>query len=163
MYGVWVIGNDYRSTSQFYGAYPPSYLARVSALFPDIDGSRTLHAFSGSLPAGDYYRCDSVQRHVEYVCAVEDLPARVEHRTFELVFADPPYSKDDAVKYGTPMVNRLRATRALAEIVVPGGYLVWLDTTWPQHRKSEWGTVGRILIQRSTNHRVRLCSVFQRQ
>jgi hypothetical protein len=39
---------------------------------------------------------------------------------------------------------------------------VWLDQVWPMHRKDEWRTVGRILLQRSTNHRVRLVSIFER-
>lgn len=60
------------------------------------------------------------------------------------------------------MVNRGKATRALAQVVDPGGFLVWLDTVWPMHRKAEWRTVGRILLQRSTNHRARIVSIFER-
>ncbi|MND07635.1 hypothetical protein D3C83_297470 [compost metagenome] len=52
---------------------------------------------------------------------------------------------------------------AIARVTIVGGHLVWLDTTWPMHRKAEWRTVGRITIVRSTNHRVRMISIFERQ
>lgn len=45
---VWLLGNAYKG-SGYYGAYPPSYLRRVAALFPDVAPERWLHLFSGSL------------------------------------------------------------------------------------------------------------------
>lgn len=40
--------------------------------------------------------------------------------------------------------------------------LVWLDVVWPMFRKSEWRTVGRITVIRSTNHRARIATIFER-
>lgn len=60
------------------------------------------------------------------------------------------------------MVNRRAVLAALANITVEGGHLVWLDTVWPMHRKAQWRTVGRIALTRSTNHRVRDISIFER-
>lgn len=168
LYATWLIGNDYRNRSGYYGSYPPGYLDRVMALFPDVvpfdakNGRLTiLHAFSGSLPEGDYVRCD-IQQAAEIRESVYSLdPAR--HGTYDLVIADPPYSSADAEKYGTAMVDRRRAMAALARVTRVGGHLAWLDTVWPMHRKSAWRTVGRITIVRSTNHRVRLLSIFERQ
>ena len=164
IYGVWVIGNDYRNASGYYGSYPPSYLKRVMALFPDATPTTTLHVFSGSLAAGPYTRCDLMQP-AEFSCDVVDLPAvmrAARHPLQQLVIADPPYSAEDAVHYGTKMVNRRLAMAALSEITAVSGYLVWLDTVWPMHRKDQWRTAGRILIQRSTNHRARVCTIFER-
>lgn len=48
------------------------------------------------------------------------------------------------------------------KVTKPGGHLVWLDVCWPMHRKVEWVTVGRIAIVRSTNHRVRMATIFER-
>jgi hypothetical protein len=167
LYATWVIGNDYRNKSALYGAYPAGYLARVMALFDDA-GDNVLHAFSGSLPPGAYSRVDLVDR-----CGVPDLRFHqgdvcdvaaifVGRRPFSLVIADPPYSAADAVRYETPMVNRRRALAALAGVTAPGAHLVWLDTVWPMHRKDAWVTVGRITLVRSTNHRVRLVTLFER-
>lgn len=160
LYGVWVIGNDYRNKTNFYGSYPPSFVDRVMALFPDAQPDTTLHVFSGSLPPGPYVRCDMMQE-AELKCNVYDLPSQTSAR-FNVIMADPPYTASDAERYGTPMVDRRRAMAALAAVAQPHAHLAWLDTVWPMHSKSEWVTVGRILIQRSTNHRVRALTLFQR-
>lgn len=168
IYGVWVLC-DYRNRSGYFGGYPGNYLDRVHALFPEIHGpaDEILHAFSGSLPAGPYLRCDSVQ-DAELRCDVCDLPgvtARAFNRSvgpFRLVMADPPYAPEHAARYGTRPLRRLTATRALAQITRPGGFLAWLDERWPQHRKTEWVTVGRIFLVTSTERRIRKVSIFER-
>lgn len=172
MQGVWMFGQDYRNDSRYYGAYPGNFLLRLAALFPDfvilpnvLPTGRTdvLHAFSGSLPPGSYKRCDLLQP-AEFSCSVYDLHAYGDATSFPfgLIVADPPYSSADAKKYGTAGVDRLRAMKALALVTEVGGFCCWLDTAWPMHSKRDWVTVGRIYIQRSTNHRVRLLSVFER-
>lgn len=89
------------------------------------------------------------------------LPEDWEGR-FDLILADIPYSAEDAKKYNCPPPNRGKIMRALARVAQPGGNLVFLDTTWPMHRKTDWKTWGTIGLVRSTNHRVRLVSMFQR-
>ena len=179
--GVWMFGQDYRNASAYYGAYPGNFLDRLSALFPEytlkpdmlpMGRGRTLHAFSGSLAPGPYDRCDVVQA-AEWQCDVRKLPEVLLEAAagsapdywdslYELVVADPPYSDEDAAKYKAPPLNRIAQTAALAEVTGIGGHLCWLDTTWPMHTKEQWVTVGRIFVLRSTNHRVRLLSIFER-
>jgi hypothetical protein len=163
-YARWLLGNDYRNRSTYYGAYPPGLMDRVRALFPDLSGRRrVLHVFSGSLPAGDYTRCDmNPANGAELVCDVLELP-RMTPQCWDLVIADPPYSAADAEHYGTPMIHRGRVLQALAAITRIGGYLAWLDTCWPMHRAEQWATVGRIVVTRSTNHRTRDLTIFQRR
>ncbi len=36
LYGVWQIGACYKNDSTYYGAFPRTFLERVSALFPEI-------------------------------------------------------------------------------------------------------------------------------
>jgi len=169
VYGVWVVGNDYRNPSKFYGAYPRGYLRRVGSMFPDA--RRVLHAFSGSL------RRDEARAHLHPDAAVE-LVDRVprtpdttvadaaalpyEDQPFDLVLADPPYSPADAEKYGVRMPDRRRCLRELARVTRPGGNLVWLDTMLPMFRKVDWKLWGTVGLVRSTNHRVRLVSFFVR-
>jgi hypothetical protein len=167
LYGTWLGGQDYRNKSTFYGQYPPRYLDRVMCLFPDVAASSrvtdVLHVFSGSLPPGPYTRCDLVQP-AEIQANVYDLPT-LGIRAFRprLVLADPPYSKVDAKRYGTPPLDRGRAMRAIAQVTRPGGHLVWIDCVWPMHHAQQWATVGRITFIRSTNDRVRLVSIFERR
>jgi len=164
LYAIWVTGADYRNKSGYYGAYPPRFLSYLMALFPGLL-SAPVHVFSGSLPPSpDYIRVDvNPELKPDICCNVYDLPAAWgETRKCELQIADPPYSAEDAKRYGTPMVNRARAVAALSEIAQPGGHLAWLDVQWPLHTKRQWVTVGRILVQGSTMHRARVCSLFER-
>ena len=47
--GIWIMGNNYSTSSNLYGSYPHGYLDRINALFPDITNENTLHLFGGSL------------------------------------------------------------------------------------------------------------------
>lgn len=164
LYGVWQIGGLYKNLSRYYGAYPRTFLERVAALFPEIAPKDILHAFSGSLPKGGYTRLDmNAMVEPELVGNVYDVARLAKPRRFQLVIADPPYSAEDAEKYGTPPLDRGRTLRALAQVTRPGGHLVWLDTTWPMHRKTDWHYYGAIELRRSTNHRLRGVSLFQRK
>lgn len=173
LYATWLIGNSYKGTSKLYGAYPPGYVKRVMALFPTapqtlrdrgLEAADILHAFSGSLPAGPYVRLDiNPDTGAEYIGSVYDVAKMLlGRRVFRLVLADPPYSAADAAHYETAGIDRRRALAALAQVTRVGGHLVWLDVCWPMHRKMQWTTVGRITIVRSTNHRIRMCTIFER-
>jgi len=80
---------------------------------------------------------------------------------FDLIMADPPYSDEDAARYGVKMPRRNEVMQALRRVVSKGGNLVWLDQVWPMHRKEQWRCWGQIGLVRSTNHRVRLVSIFE--
>lgn len=163
LYGVWQLGAYYKNATRYYGAFPHSFIERVLALYPEIDPVDILHVFSGSLPAGAYTRLDiNPECGAELVGSVYDVAA-LTPKQFRLVIADPSYSKPDAAHYGTPSIDRGRATRALADVVAPGGHLAWLDTAWPMHRKALWSYYGAITVIRSTNHRVWTLTLFERK
>lgn len=183
--GTWLIGACYKNPNPLYGAYPRGYLERVHSMFPDARS--ILHVFSGGLnteyaiaaawpglayrkltdPAADQgYGLELVDlhgpdkgRYPTWQGNVHDLPAEWAGR-FDLILADPPYSAADAAEYGTPMVNRAAVIRKLREVCAPGGNLVWLDQCWPQHRSDQWKCWAQIGLVRSTNHRMRLVSIF---
>jgi hypothetical protein len=163
LYGHWSIGANYRATSSLYGSYPPSFVARLTALFQDVPEADWLHAFSGSLPCGAYVRLDcNPASGAELLGEVYDAAQLARGRLFALVAADPPYSHADAAKYGVRMVDRRRATLALAAVTKPGGWLAWLDVVRPMYRKALWHYCGAISVERSTNHRDRMLRLFQR-
>src|SRR5271168_2152338 len=94
--GTWIMGNDYRVKSSYYGGYPAGYLRRIRALFPDK--SRVLHLFSGkvdlaALP-GDTVDVNAALRPT-YIDDAQSLRA-VPLERYDLVLADPPYSVEDA-------------------------------------------------------------------
>ena len=52
--GIWVMGNNYKTKTNLYGAYPHGYLDRIYTLYPLIKG-KTLHLFSGSIEDSEDY------------------------------------------------------------------------------------------------------------
>lgn len=149
-----------------HNSYPPGYMPRVSSLFPDT--RCPLHLFGGSLrvdtavhPCGvtvDLRVTDQVRPRVQANALA--LPFRPD--TFDVCFADTPYSDLDAERYATPMPDRRRVLYEVHHVVAQGGYLVWMDTTLPMYRKDMWHWCGAISLWRSTNHRIRGVAIFER-
>jgi hypothetical protein len=159
--GTWIMGNDYRVKSEYYGGYPAGYLRRIRALFPDK--TRVLHLFSGkvdlvTLP-GDTVDINPALGPT-FVDDAQTL-VRVPLDQYDLILADPPYSIDDAVRYQTTMIKRNTVMRALQR-VKPGTHIVWLDQVLPMYRKDTFGIDAVIGMVKSTNHRFRMVTVFRR-
>jgi len=159
--GMWWLGNDYRKKSgpAFHGAYPGNYLERIMSLFPDAE--RIMHLFSGSLPPGDYTRVD-LNDNADWRGDAHELSEYWEPY-FDLIVADPPYSEQDAAKYGTLMIKRKVVLAECAKILEPGGFLVWLDVQVPSWRKVDFRCAGVVGLITSAGHRGRFISIFERQ
>jgi len=160
--GTWIMGNDYRVKSGYYGGYPAGYLRRVAALFPDR--KRVLHVFSGRIDLaampGDTVDCNP-EMQPDWIADAHDLSA-VPLNQYDLVLADPPYSVEDAERYKTTMVQRNVVMRSLARGMVEGARVIWLDQVLPMYRKDEWAIEAVIGMVKSTNHRFRVVTVFRR-
>jgi len=160
--GTWIMGNDYRVRSGYYGGYPAGYLRRVRALFPEK--RRVLHLFSGyvdvsALP-GDTVDINPVLRPTYVDDAQTLINVPLEH--YDLVLADPPYSVEDADRYRTTMVKRNAVMRALRRLHADA-HVVWLDQVLPMYRKDAFDIEAVIGMVKSTNHRFRVITVFRRQ
>lgn len=158
--GIWIMGNDYRVKSKFYGGYPAGYLKRVKALFPDKQ--RVLHLFSGKVDTVAFpgttvdINPDNQPDIVDDAHKLTQVPLE----SFDLVLADPAYSVEDSEHYGTPMINRNLVMRALGARLMPGCHLCWLDQVLPMYRKNEFEVVAHIGMVKSTNHRFRVLTIF---
>ncbi len=163
MLGCWNIGACYKGTG-YYGNFPYRYLDRIGSMFPDCKD--VLHLFSGSLPSGDYTRFD-IGLHPDAQFDVkgdaQELSEYFKPDSFDIIYADPPYSQKDADNYKCKMPNRFKVVKECYKVLKPGGFLVWLDEVLPMYRKKEFKRVGEIMITRSTNHRVRAVFIFERQ
>jgi hypothetical protein len=60
------------------------------------------------------------------------------------------------------MVNRNKVVAQAAQLLEPGGFLVWLDMVLPMFRKDVFSIAGVIGLVRSTNHRFRCVVLFQK-
>ncbi len=160
--GTWIMGNDYRVKSEYYGGYPAGYLKRVKALFPEK--KKVLHLFSGkvdlSVFPGDTVDINPALKPT-YVDDAQRLE-RVPLEKYDLVLADPPYSVEDCEHYGTSMVKRNTVMRALQRLP-DGAHVVWLDQVLPMYRKDHFALEATIGMWKSTNHRFRGVSIFRRE
>lgn len=160
--GIWIMGNDYRVKSEYYGGYPAGYLRRVKALFPDREC--VLHLFSGKVDTlvmpGHTVDCNPnmTPDFLDDAQTLEKVPVE----NYNLVMADPPYSVEDCEHYGTTMVKRNKVMGALGERLTPGTFVVWLDQVLPMFRKDQFHEDAKIGMSKSTNHRFRVITIFRK-
>ena len=159
--GTWIMGNAYGVKSGYYGGYPHGYLKRIRALFPEK--KKCLHVFSGRVDQSAWPG-DTVDLNADlqptYVDDAQELSGVPLH-LYDIILADPPYSVEDCEHYKTTMVKRNKVMAALAGIN-SGAHVVWLDQVLPMYRKDQWKIVAIIGMVKSTNHRFRVVTIFER-
>ena len=158
--GTWIMGNNYKVSSGYYGGYPASYLKRIKALFPDKES--ILHLFSGKVDLeilnGKTVDINN-ENEPDFIDDAQTLD-NVPIEDFDLVLCDPPYSVEDCDHYKTTMIKRNKVMKALGKKAVSGTHVVWLDQVLPMYRKDEWIIEGVIGMVKSTNHRFRVVTIF---
>lgn len=161
IYGVWVVGNNYKNNSNLYGEYPHSIKERIIALFPDC--KNIMHLFSGSIQDSDTIRYDINSKYNPTICDNVDnlLNHKEQLKDVDLVICDPPYEDTDFLHYNTQPFNKSNVIRNLAKVLKPNTLLTWLDTKKPMYRKDTWQLLGEIMISVSTNHRYRGLCIFK--
>ena len=159
--GYWFLGGG--NISQFYGSYTTEYLQRIQSIFPDA--GKVIHLFSGSMPASPDYTRVGQDPTGQYKSDLEiDAEQLSSHLKFnpDLIYADPPYSVEDAEHYKIGLVDRRKVVSECAQVLQPGGYLVWLDTALPLFQNKEINMVGAINYIRSTGNRYRCITLFRK-
>ena len=162
LYGTWVMGNNYQVKSEYYGGYPYGYLKRIKALFPDK--KNVLHLFSGKVGKDifDGITIDINPDNNPDIVGSADNLGFIFGREFDLILADPPYSIEDCDHYKTTMIKRNVVLRECSKVLKEGGHLVWLDQVLPMYRKDEFKVIGYIGMVKSTNHRFRVITIFEK-
>lgn len=158
--GFWFVGGG--NISSLYGSYQVEYLERIKTLFPDA--VKVVHLFVGSLPPSpDYVRVGLPQGDTkpDIECDAHKLSSYLPFKP-DLIYADPPYSKDDSENYADCMINRERVLQECAIVLEPGGFLVWMDQVLPVFSNNDLRLVGAISYIRSTGNRFRVVSLFQK-
>jgi hypothetical protein len=158
--GGWFVGGG--NISPLYGSYQTEYLKRIETLFPDA--VKVVHLFVGSLPPSpSYVRVGLPQGdyNPDIVCNAHNLSSGLPFKA-DIIYADPPYSKEDSEHYDNSMVNRERVVSECALCLEPGGFLVWLDQALPIFSNNDLQLVGFISYIRSTGNRFRVISLFRK-
>ena len=159
--GTWIMGNAYGVKSGYYGGYPHGYLRRIKAMFPEKQNA--LHVFSGRVDQSAWpgdtvdLNADMEPTFLDDAQSLLNVPLE----NYDIILADPPYSVEDADHYQPSMVKRNKVMKALARVKY-GTHVVWLDQVLPMYRKDQWRIVGVIGMVKSTNHRFRVITIFER-
>lgn len=161
IYGWWYEGNQFKRTEGYHGQYPPSYIKRVKALFPNH--KKILHLFGGVITPNENEPTFDINPELNpSVCGkAEELGNHFERDSFDAIYADTPYDIKNAKIYGYPLPNKRLVFRECRKVIKEGGVLIWLDTMIPIFRKIEWNLLGTIGLFNSTNHVIRVVAIFQ--
>ncbi len=160
--GTWVMGNNYTVKSEYYGGYPHGYLKRLKALFPDK--TNVLHLCSGkvdlSIIPGDTVDINPEMKAT--YCANAETCEGIPLWQYDLILIDFPYSVEDCEHYGTAMLSRNKVFKMLGERLTKGCHVVCLDQVLPMYKKVQLETRGYIGMVKSTNHRFRVITIFEK-
>lgn len=157
VHGTWYCGTKF-APSSYWGQFPGNILRRIQTMFPI---ERMLHLCSGHAYINGAVNIDIMPTPARDIQAdAAALPLRDD--SFAVTLIDPPYSAEDALRYG---VKRLVSTTAVLgesrRVLVPGGYLVWLDERYPAYRRADWTLMGLIGVVTGFERRSRLLSIFR--
>lgn len=165
VYGVWYCGTAYDPV-ELYGQYPPSFLVRVMAMFPEVPTNEILHCPSGRLGSEHGITVDAAADAVRKPSTQANVTALpFANHTFSLILSDPPYT-DDAAKYkkqyGCDAWPMRKAMIEFHRVLKPGGYLGMLHTRYPVFRKANYDIKGLIAVVSGAGRRTRMFSLFER-
>jgi hypothetical protein len=160
VYGVWYCGTAWDRV-RLHGQYPPTFLKRALALFPDVKD--ILHCPSGTVEGPgvtvDLVR-DAIRKPQIQACA-SALP--FENGSFDLWLADPPYTNGDSEKYGCKPFPLGKLMKEAHRVVRIGGHLGVLHTYYPSYRRKDWKLVGLIAVVTGFQRATRIFSIFERR
>ena len=61
------------------------------------------------------------------------------------------------------MIKRNKVFNECYNVLKKDGILIWLDQVLPQYKKTNFKIIGRIGMVKSTNHRFRVITIFQKK
>ena len=160
IYGVWYCGTAWTKV-KLYGQYPPGFLKRALALFPDAKD--ILHCPSGTL-TGPGVTVDLMRDEVrvpQIQASANKIP--LPDNSFDLFLSDPPYSKKDSAKYGCgpfPLNGMMKEAHRLLR---RGGYLGILHVYYPSYRRKDWELVGLIAVVTGFLRVTRMFSIMRKR
>lgn len=118
-------------------------------------------SLNGSTPGMTVDLVRDEARQPKIVASADCLP--FDDGAFDLVLSDPPYSKADAARYGTPPYPLKRSMDEFGRVLAPGGYFGLLHFFYPPFRRANWQMVALIGVCVGSNRKMRMFAVFQKQ
>lgn len=149
---MWILA---RTQRRYYGAYPEGFLWRAKAMMP----GEMCHLCSGTV-RGDFTVDINPDMNPDLVGDARDtgLPGE----SFDAVLIDPPYSPEDAEKYGTDYPRPAHLMREGYRLVRPGGRVGMLHHIWPQPPAKGVRCLAIVGVVVGTQNRIRQFTVYEK-
>ncbi len=161
VYGVWYCGTSFNKVT-LHGQYPPTFLKRALALFPEAKD--ILHAPSGQLKDVPGVTLDIHNDEIRQPDHVGDCAALpFASNSFDLILSDPPYTKKDSKIYGCAPFPLGKFVKEAHRTLRPSGYLGMLHTYYPSHRRKQFKLVALIAVVTGFARATRIFSVLQKR
>jgi SAM-dependent methyltransferase len=162
-YGVWYTGKGFKK-SMLHGQYPPTFLRRALALWPELPPTQRLHVCAGTVQDG--IRVDLSPVFCPSCLAnAEQLPFL--SASFGVVFYDPPYDLANALVYGVAKrpPRWPQTMREMIRVLKPGGHLGILHWYYPSYSRRLMGIrlVGLIAVCVGFCAKTRMFSIFEKE
>lgn len=159
IYGLWYCGTSFQKAI-YYGQFPATFVKRVKAMFPT---ERMLHLCCGRCRIEGATNVDIMDLpEADLIADAENtgLPSG----SFDVVLIDPPYSQEDATRYGVKrLINSRKVMAEAARVLSDDGYLLWLDEKYPAYRRADWELTGLIGVVTGFERRTRVLSMFRKR
>ncbi len=124
---IWCLGPG----QGYPGAFPQGLIPLVLKRW---NGAKKLMLFSGHFHDKGWDTVDiKPETNPTYELNAETLPDEWTEK-YDLVFADPPYSKEESLRYyGLPYFNIFKVINEMARVTRPGGHMMFLHRLIPQN------------------------------
>jgi len=157
IHGTWFCG---RPVAHYYGAFPKSFWRRAKVLLA-TDGDM-LHWFSGTIPSekGVVTVDGNPVVNPDHLVTGTRLP--FDDETFSSSFADPPYSPDEAKRYGLPYPPARKVLAELARVTKVGGRIGLLHRFLPIQAGAPIRLIGAIGVTSGPQKAIRVFALYQR-
>ncbi len=155
--GTWFCG---RPMEKYYGAFPKSFWKRAKQIL----GTRNLlHWFSGTVGKEEGVTTVDGNKEVEADYCVEGIELPFKDEYFNSSFADPPYSAEDAKRYGFKYPPARSVLRELSRVTKSGGLIGLLHEFLPVVKGSGCRLIGCIGILNGPQKRIRGFYIFKKE
>lgn len=162
IYGVWYCCYTAFDMNGYRGRFPATLINRITTMFPP-EKCRFLHLCCGRAHIAGALNVDvNPLPEVDVVADAETLPFK--KNMFDVCLIDPPYSEEDATRYGVSrLVSAAKVMKQLLRVLSPGGWTLWLDEKYPSFDKQRWHLHGLVAVVCGANRRTRVLSMFQKR